>query len=125
MHPDPRVYLYIAEVVAGLVEEGDGAGETGLRRRAAIEAEEEAGLQLGDEAFDPIGGALFGLAVMVRFLRMRWFDRSGGKRAAGDTASVAQRPVREKRKCGFGPFPCPESRDGEAGAPAPVYPARP
>ncbi len=59
VHPDPRVYLYVAEVVAGLVEDADGAGEAGLRRRAALEAEEEAGQQLSEQAFDVIGGETF------------------------------------------------------------------
>ena len=42
-HPDPREYRSIVEVVAGLLEPGDGSDEDGLRRRASIEAREEAG----------------------------------------------------------------------------------
>jgi ADP-ribose pyrophosphatase len=59
VHPDPCEYRSIAEVVAGLVEEGDGVGAAGMRRRAAIEAEEEAGCHVPDEAFHPIGGETF------------------------------------------------------------------
>ena len=59
VHPDPRVYLRISEVVAGVVEEGDGAGESGMRRRAAAEAEEEAGCQVPERAFRVIGGETF------------------------------------------------------------------
>jgi ADP-ribose pyrophosphatase len=59
VHPDPCEYRSIVEVVAGLVEEGDGAGDSGLRRRAAVEAREEAGCEVPVESFAPIGGELF------------------------------------------------------------------
>jgi len=59
VQPDPREYLEIAEVVAGLVEERDGPGPAGLRRRAAAEALEEAGCAVPEEAFEPIGGETF------------------------------------------------------------------
>lgn len=58
-HPDAREYLTIAEVVAGLVEPGDGEGERGMRQRAAIEAREEAGFAVAAEAFTVIGGETF------------------------------------------------------------------
>ena len=32
VHPDPRVYLSLLELVAGMVEEEDGAGDAGLGR---------------------------------------------------------------------------------------------
>jgi hypothetical protein len=59
VHPDPRVYLSLLELVAGLVEEDDGAGDAGLCRRAAVEAEEEAGLRLRAEDFRVLGGESF------------------------------------------------------------------
>lgn len=59
VHPDPREYLLVQEVVAGLVEPEDSAGVAGLRRRAAIEAYEEAGCSLSEGAFSPIGGETF------------------------------------------------------------------
>ncbi len=59
VHEDPREYLSITEVVAGLVEEGDTAGPAGLRKRAAAEAEEEAGCRVPPESFAPIGGETF------------------------------------------------------------------
>ena len=59
VHPDPREYLSVAEVVAGLVEAGDAPGPQGLRERAAIEAKEEAGSALPPEAFALIGGETF------------------------------------------------------------------
>ena len=59
VHPDPRVYLSLMELVAGLVEESDGAGDAGLCRRAAIEAEEEAGVRVRAEDFRVLGGESF------------------------------------------------------------------
>lgn len=59
VHPDPCEYVSIAEVVAGLVEEGDGIGPSGLRHRAALEAEEEAGCRVPPELFHPVGGETF------------------------------------------------------------------
>ncbi len=59
VHPDPRVYLSLLELVAGMVEESDGAGELGLCRRAAIEAQEEAGAQVRPENFRVLGGESF------------------------------------------------------------------
>lgn len=57
--PDPREYLTLHEVVAGLVEEGDGAGLAGLRHRAAAETLEEAGLTVDPEVFQALGGETF------------------------------------------------------------------
>jgi ADP-ribose pyrophosphatase len=59
VQPDPRVYLSLVELVAGLVEESDGAGDAGLCRRAAIEAEEEAGIRLPAAEFRVLGGESF------------------------------------------------------------------
>jgi ADP-ribose pyrophosphatase len=59
VHPDPRVYSSIPELVAGIVEADDPSGEAGLARRAAVEADEEAGLALDAAAFTPLGGETF------------------------------------------------------------------
>ncbi len=59
VHPDPGVYRSLRELVAGLVEPSDGAGDAGLCRRAAQEAHEEAGLALAPQVFHVIGDALF------------------------------------------------------------------
>jgi ADP-ribose pyrophosphatase len=59
VHPDPRVYLSLVELVAGMVEESDGAGDTGLCERAAIEAQEEAGVSLRGGDFRVLGGESF------------------------------------------------------------------
>ncbi len=59
VHPDPRVYLSIVEVVAGVVEPADGSGASGRQRRAAQEALEEAGCRISSEDFREIGGESF------------------------------------------------------------------
>jgi ADP-ribose pyrophosphatase len=59
VHPDPRPYLALRELVAGVVEASDEPGAAGLRRRAAVETREEAGLAVPPEAFRPIGGESF------------------------------------------------------------------
>jgi ADP-ribose pyrophosphatase len=59
VHPDPRIYLSLMELVAGLVEASDGAGDMGLCRRAAIESEEEAGVRVRVEDFRVLGGESF------------------------------------------------------------------
>lgn len=59
VHPDPREYTSILEVVAGMVERSDPPGPAGLRRRAAVETQEEAGLDLPPAAFVVLGGETF------------------------------------------------------------------
>jgi ADP-ribose pyrophosphatase len=59
VHPDPRHYDELEEVVAGIVEPGDAPGDPGMRRRAAVEAKEEACCQVSPEDFVRIGGELF------------------------------------------------------------------
>jgi ADP-ribose pyrophosphatase len=57
--PDDREHLALLEVVAGILEAGDGGGEAGLRRRAAAEAREEAGCVRPEESFAVIGAGAF------------------------------------------------------------------
>jgi ADP-ribose pyrophosphatase len=59
VHPDPRTYLSLRELVAGVVEASDEPGAAGLCGRAAAETREEAGLAVPPEAFRPIGGETF------------------------------------------------------------------
>ena len=59
VHPDPHTYLSLTELVAGMVEPGDPSGDAGLCRRAALEAEEEAGLAAPVEGFAVLGGGSF------------------------------------------------------------------
>ncbi len=49
---------WMTEVVAGILERGD-IGEDGIRRRAAIEAREEAGFDVCVEAFEFLGAGTF------------------------------------------------------------------
>ena len=58
-HPDGREYRSIVEVVAGLLEQGDGPDREGLQRRASIEALEEVGFRLPPSSFAEIGGESF------------------------------------------------------------------
>ncbi len=59
VHPDPREYLSITEVVAGIVEPDDGSGAAGRQLRASREAHEEAGCEIPAERFCEIGGETF------------------------------------------------------------------
>ena len=56
--PDPRPYLYLTELVAGIVETGD-QGEEGLRTRAAAEVLEEAGYLVAPSAIQMLGAGSF------------------------------------------------------------------
>jgi ADP-ribose pyrophosphatase len=59
VHPDPRIYLSLRELVAGVVEDSDASGPAGLRRRAAVETAEEAGIAVPPDGFQLIGGETF------------------------------------------------------------------
>ncbi len=56
--PDPRAYLLLEELVAGVLEPDD-RGEPGLRRRAAEETLEEAGYRVSPEEVTLLGGSFF------------------------------------------------------------------
>jgi ADP-ribose pyrophosphatase len=56
--PDARSYLFFSEVVAGIVERGD-RGEEGVRRRAAVEVEEEAGFRVAPGEVTLLGAGTF------------------------------------------------------------------
>jgi ADP-ribose pyrophosphatase len=56
--PDRRKYLFFREVVAGIVERDD-RGEAGLKRRAAIEVEEESGYTVRAEDVVILGAGTF------------------------------------------------------------------
>jgi ADP-ribose pyrophosphatase len=55
--PEPE-YLLVEEIVAGVVEPGE-QGLDALRRRAADEALEEAGIAIAPERLEPLGGPFF------------------------------------------------------------------
>jgi ADP-ribose pyrophosphatase len=56
--PDARGYLFITELVAGVIEVDDH-GEPGVRARAAAETLEEAGFQVAPDAVSFLGAAVF------------------------------------------------------------------
>jgi ADP-ribose pyrophosphatase len=56
--PDRRRHFFFTEVVAGIIEAED-RGEEGIRRRAAAEAWEEAGLQVDPDAVERLGAPIF------------------------------------------------------------------
>jgi ADP-ribose pyrophosphatase len=57
-------YLLVEELVAGVLEPGE-RGLDALRRRAAAEVREEAGLEVAPERFEPLGGPFFALPGIV------------------------------------------------------------
>jgi ADP-ribose pyrophosphatase len=56
--PDARAYLTFTEVVAGIIE-ADDRGEEGVRRRAAIEVEEESGFTVSADDVELLGAGTF------------------------------------------------------------------
>lgn len=56
--PDRTAYLFLTEVVAGILEEED-RGEAGIRQRAAKEALEEAGLHIDPSHIEHLGQPIF------------------------------------------------------------------
>ena len=61
--PEPE-YLLVEELVAGVLEPGE-LGLDALRRRAAAEVLEEAGLEVDPAALEPLGGPFFPLPGIV------------------------------------------------------------
>ena len=58
IQPDPSAPLMLTELVAGVLEPGD-EGNDGLRRRAAAETMEEAGVKLPASSFQLLGAPMF------------------------------------------------------------------
>jgi ADP-ribose pyrophosphatase len=56
--PEDKPGLFLTELVAGVVEEGD-RGEAGLRARAAAEVHEEAGFLIDQDAVVLLGAGMF------------------------------------------------------------------
>lgn len=83
--PDRR--LFLRECVAGIVEPGD-VGEKGLRKRAAIELEEEAGYRVPAEALTPLGAGAFpspgAMTERLWFFAAEIADPTKGETPKGD-----------------------------------------
>ena len=110
-HPDEREYLTIAEVVAGLVEPGDGEGAAGMRQRAAIEAREEAGFAVEAAEFAVIGGETF---ASPGTSDEKVYYCAGPVRAAERTAAHGDGTVMEEAR----PARALRARRGDRGLPA-------
>ena len=80
--PDERDFLFIDEIVAGLLEPED-RGEAGLRHRAACEVREEAGYQVAPERVRLLGAGFF---VVPGILSERIYP------AAVDVTGLEQEP---------------------------------
>ena len=91
--PDERPHLYFREVVAGIVETSD-SGEDGLRRRAALEVEEEAGYRVDPERITLLGAGTFpsaGAFPEKFFLAaVEVADPSAGAPAEGDGSPMEE-----------------------------------
>ncbi|GEJ57858.1 NUDIX hydrolase [Anaeromyxobacter diazotrophicus] len=73
-------YLLLEELVAGVLEPGE-VGLDALRRRAADEVREEAGLEVAPDRFQPLGGPFFmlpGIASEKIHLVEAQVERGGG-----------------------------------------------
>ncbi len=77
--PEPE-YLLVEEIVAGVLEPGE-RGPEALRRRAAEEAREEAGVEVAPERLEALGGPFFvvpGIASEKIHLVAGEIARAGG-----------------------------------------------
>jgi ADP-ribose pyrophosphatase len=90
--PDARAYLFFREVVAGIVERHD-LGEAGVRARAALEVEEEAGYKVDPADVVLLGAGSFPSpgAMAEKF----WFtcvevDPGAGGHPAGDGSPMEE-----------------------------------
>jgi ADP-ribose pyrophosphatase len=80
--PDGRSYLFVEEIVAGLLEPED-RGEAGIRFRAAEEAREEGGFDVRPDQVQLLGAGFF---VVPGILSERIFP------TAADVTGLVQRP---------------------------------
>lgn len=90
--PDPAPFLFFTEVVAGILEEED-RGEEGIRRRAAIEALEEAGLRIEPARVERLGKPVFptpGMAPECFHLTCAEVDPAGAVPPEGDGSPMEE-----------------------------------
>jgi len=112
--PDPQHHLRVEEIVAGLLEPSD-KGEPGLRQRAAIEVEEEAGIKVDPSEIQVLGSPFFAVpGVLSEKIYITAVDATGKAQAAaiGDGSPLEEgselrwRPIREVLKaCRTGATP--------------------
>lgn len=91
--PDARPYLFFRELVAGIVETDDH-GEAGLRQRAALEVEEEAGLTIDPGALISLGAGSFpspgAMPEKFHFFAVEIPDPSAAVPPAGDGSPMEE-----------------------------------
>jgi ADP-ribose pyrophosphatase len=91
VQPDPRTYDVLEELVAGILERED-TGPTGVLRRGALEAHEEAGFELSPDEVKPLGASFFptpGITDEKLFLAQAEVD-PGSKGSADGDGSVME-----------------------------------
>jgi ADP-ribose pyrophosphatase len=91
--PDARSYLMLTEVVAGIIERQD-VGVDGIRRRAALEVEEEAGLQVDPRDVVFLGAGSFptpgSMAERYHLLAVEVADPEAAAPPAGDGSPMEE-----------------------------------
>lgn len=112
--PDQQHHLRVEEIVAGLLEPSD-KGELGLRRRAATEVEEEAGIKVDPSEIQLLGSPFFAVpGVLSEKIYITAVDVTGKSQttATGDGSPLEEgnelrwRPIREVLKaCRSGATP--------------------
>lgn len=104
--PDPQHHLQVEEIVAGLLEPSD-KGEAGLRRRAAIEVEEEAGIKVEPSEIQVLGSPFFAApGILSEKIYITAVDVTGKTQttAVGDGSPLEEgselrwRPIRDVLK---------------------------
>ena len=109
--PDPRPYLLLEELVAGVLEPED-RGEAGLRRRAAEETLEEAGYRVSPEDVTLLGGSFFlAPGILSEKIHPTTVDVTG--RSRNGPRGTARRSRRARRSTG-GPSTRSSRRAGAA-----------
>jgi ADP-ribose pyrophosphatase len=90
---DGRAYLFLAELVAGIVEAGD-RGEAGLRARAAAEVLEEAGYRVDPARIVRLGAGLFptagSMAEKLHLCAVEIADPAAQTTLAGDGSPMEE-----------------------------------
>lgn len=91
--PDGRGYLFLTELVAGIVEEDD-RGEAGLRGRVAAEVLEEAGYVVDPAAVELLGAGVFpspgSTAEKFFFAAVEIADPSAQRELEGDGSPMEE-----------------------------------
>jgi ADP-ribose pyrophosphatase len=110
---DLREYDAIQEVIAGMLEPGDGGGAAGLCHRACVEAHEEGGYRCRDEDFAVLGEGSFaspGTSDEKVFYAAAAIDGAPSEAPMGDGSVMEQGAALLERELGAAIAAC---RSGE------------